>query len=138
MMTSEDYVSLETAKMLKGKGYDEECAYYIICDEDGHVRPLYASTVSSLTKTNKILYKCPTLYEAQKWLRQKHNLHINVGIWGDYSIDADGNKVDERQYWAFDTYFTTNIMSHIFNCDGEYDTYEQALDAGIREALKLI
>lgn len=55
-MVNEDYVSFETAKLLKEKGFDEECQQYY-----GDYR-----------------YPCPTLQMAIKWLREVHNIDIIV------------------------------------------------------------
>lgn len=148
MFIQEDYVSLETAKILKEKGFDEPTAGFYgskrgLCIGGSLLYNSINNRVNFVNDLLKVQFEdviaaAPTLYEAQKWIRDRHNLHIDVGLYGDYSTDADGNKVDEHQYWAFDIYYTTNIINHIFDCEGGYDTYEQALDAGIREALKLI
>lgn len=132
-MNKEDYVSLEVAKLLKGKGYDEDCNILV-------VEECWSFNKGKLTCVDKDREFCPfpTLYEASKWLRNKHQLHIDVGMCGDYSTDADGNKVDEWDFWTFDMYYTTNFTNHIYDCKGKYDTYEEALNAGILEALKLI
>lgn len=131
MFIEEDYVSFETAKLLKENGYNEECAYYIIRDEDGCIRHLYASTVSSLTKTNKILYKSPTLYEAQKWLREKHKMFVSAAPQPPFT------KPLEFFYWidfpeeTIDNYGSLVIVEH-------FSSYEQALDKGIQDALDFI
>lgn len=133
-MKKEDYVSLEVAKILKEKGFDEPCcsAY----DRKGNINadqiPVNWNREYDWTLSR------PSLYEAQKWLREKHQLHIDVGMCGDCSTDADGNKCEEWDFWTFDMYYTTNFTNHIHDCFGEYDTYEEALNAGILEALKMI
>ncbi len=128
-MNKEDYVSLEVAKLLKEKGFDEDCmAFYT---RDGLFE------CNSYINTNVLKHPTPTLYEAQKWLRDRHKIHISVGMCSDYSTNADGDICDEWTFWAFSTYYTTTLH-HIHDCFGEYDTYEEALNAGILEALKLI
>lgn len=72
-------------------------------------------------------YSRPTLYEAQKWLREKHNLNIEIY----YSY---GNKY---------LYEILTIPRHdlIGFTDREpfyYKSYEKALNDGIKEGLKLI
>lgn len=124
MFTKEDYVSFETARLLKENGYNEECAYYIIRDEDGYIRHLYASTVSSFTKTDKILYRCPTLYEAQKWLRNQHDLNIEIYF-------------DESQLWGYKIR-RCNKDDGLEDILSMFSDYEQALDKGIQDALDLI
>lgn len=66
MFTKEDYVSLDVAKLLKEKGFDEPCEKEIniylgnwaYCDYD------HVGTRNSNLPTNKVSY--PTIYEAQK------------------------------------------------------------------------
>jgi len=61
-MNTEDYVSLEVAKLLKEKGFDEYCEN--VYKEDCKV------SLKTAFRTNKDLpktyYSKPTLYEAQK------------------------------------------------------------------------
>lgn len=58
-MITEDYVSFNTAKLLKEKGFDEECQQYY----------------------GDYKYSCPTLQMAMKWLREVHNLFIFISTW---------------------------------------------------------
>ena len=77
-MITEDYVSFEIAKLLKEKGFDEDCLkYYIegrkyirdLSDEDWPHR-------LKNSKANENVVTVPTLQMAMKWLREVHNLHI--------------------------------------------------------------
>lgn len=67
---------------------------------------------------------------AQKWLRETKNIHIcvyNCACGYGYEI----SKADNGTHITSSVYKGTN--------DGEkWDTYEEALEAGIQEALKLI
>lgn len=138
-MNKEDYVSLEVAKLLKEKGFDECCGAYYHCNWDEmteeecfEVAPIHVFRNSN----NRYRIGAPTLYEAAKWLREEHQIHISVGMCSDYSTNADGEICDEWAFWTFSTYYTTSL-NHIHDCFGEYDTYEEALNEGILEALKL-
>ena len=72
-------------------------------------------------------FLCPTLYIAQKWLRETKNLHIEITyIYRDYG-----------------TYDILTIPNHgSIGLSGRplvhYKSYEEVLEAGIEEALKLI
>lgn len=132
-MNKEDFVPLEVAKLLKEKGFDEFCS---ACYYKEELCPIKSWNQADMLEGK--FFAAPKLYEAVKWLRNKHKLHIDVGMCGDYSTDADGNKVGEWDFWTFDMYYTTNFKNHIYDCFGEYDTYEEALNAGIYEALKMI
>lgn len=59
-MITEDYVSFETAKLLKEKGFDEECQQYY----------------------GDYKYPCPTLQLVMKWLREVHSYNIEIDTLG--------------------------------------------------------
>lgn len=110
----EELVTLETAKMLKEKGFQQK-KYFI--------------NVSTLNQCYKYL-SVPPQSIAQKWLRETKNIHIcvyNCACGYGYEI----SKADNGTHIASSTYKGTND-------GGEWDTYEEALEAGIFEALKLI
>lgn len=74
-MITEDYVSFETAKLLKEKGFDIPLNYFY--NSDG--RKCYATSYNWNQTTGDFQdYSCPTLQMAMKWLREKHNLSISV------------------------------------------------------------
>ena len=70
-MITEDYVSFETAKLLKEKGFEQEChtAYF------NGTRVDY--TMFGFCIGDDFVY-APTLQMAMKWLRKVHNLHCIV------------------------------------------------------------
>lgn len=95
----EEYITLETAKLLRIKGFSE-ISYF------------------------------PTQSIAQKWLRETKNLHISI-VRNACGYGYDICKADNG----------THIADGIFNGPndgGQWDTYEEALEAGIQEALKLV
>jgi hypothetical protein len=55
---TEDYCNFDTAKLLKEKGFDEECQKYY----------------------GDYKYPCPTLQMAMKWLRKVHEIFIRPNI----------------------------------------------------------
>lgn len=120
-MNKKDFVSLVVAKKLKEKGFDEYCkALYI----NGKWRDI--SCKNSCDMFNGKFYAAPTLYEAQKWLREKHMLHVN----------ADYDNVFRNWFYSvlgIDRVRNADIISRDM-----YDTYEVALNEGILRALILI
>ena len=111
---TEELVTLETAKLLKEKGFNER---------------KYLIDVSTLNHCYKYL-SVPPQSVAQKWLREIKNIHIcvyNCACGYGYEISKADNG--------------THITSSVYegpNDGGEWDTYEEALETGLQEALKLI
>lgn len=126
MFTKEDYVSFETAKLLKEIGYDEPCKSTRW--KNGELR-LYDTNQTwdnmiSLLGKDYYEFLCPTLYEAQKWLRKTHNLNIEVDF-------------DESQLWGY-SICGCNKNDGLEDTCSMFSTYEQALDKGIQDALDFI
>lgn len=121
----EEFVALETAKLLKEKGFREYCKDVI--DKNNIIRETLYRTNDELPKQ---CYSRPTQSIAQKWLRETKNLHIAI-IRNACGYGYDICKADNG----------THITDGIFdgpNDGGQWDTYEEALEAGIQEALKLL
>ena len=125
-MISEDYVSFDTAKLLKSKGFNAFVTSFY--EEDGSPSAeLYASRETDWNVTEE-LYSRPTLQRAAKWLRKKHNLFIQIEVgvtddvfWYDFDIIPVG---------------TDNV---IFPEDDGIVTYaepEEALEAAIKYCLE--
>lgn len=124
----EELVTLETAKLLKEKGFDWNCERTISC---GKIVRRYdcPQGISCCTEIDGELveFLCPTLYVAQKWLRESKNLHIEISyMYGDY--------------WIYDilTIPRHDLVGLSDRPLEHYKSYEEALEAGIQEALKLI
>ncbi len=81
-MITEDFVSFETAKLLKEKGFDELCAFqYYTYWEDGklknYLRPIRLDTMISNSQViGRDNVTAPTLQMVCKWLREIHNIDI--------------------------------------------------------------
>lgn len=69
----------------------------------------------------------PTQSVAQKWLRETKNIHIEIS----YMYE---------NYWLYDilTIPTHDLIGLSDRPIVRYNTYEEALEAGLQEALKLI
>lgn len=124
----EELVTLETAKLLENKGFDWNCEHTISC---GKIVRRYdlPQDISCCTEIDGELveFLCPTLYVAQKWLRETKNLHIEISyMYGDY--------------WIYDilTIPSHDLVGLSDRPLEHYKSYEEALEAGIQEALKLI
>jgi hypothetical protein len=122
---TEELVTLETAKLLKEKGLNEYCENVI--DINNVPRKTLYRINNDLPKQ---CFSRPTQSIAQKWIRETKNIHIcvyNCACGYGYEI----SKANNGTHIASSAYKGTN--------DGEkWDTYEETLEAGLQEALKLI
>lgn len=80
-MITEDYVSVEIAKLLKEKGFDEECSCFY--DNFDYGTP-GLEVDGRLYYRNSTLddeeYAAPTLQMAMKYLRKEHEIFIRPNI----------------------------------------------------------
>lgn len=137
MFTKEDYVSLETAKMLKEKGFDLDCLAFYKDGEFRFVRSEWEgenidtlalqSRGLRLDRDNQGDALAPTLYEAQKWILSR-GLYVCPKIYENKGWYYTINKVKRGE--LFHSYLS--IAKDLF------PSLPQALDAGIRKALELI
>ena len=126
-MITEDYVSFETAKLLKEKGFDEATiGYYPIVGKAKESFHKGASYRWNYFSDRSIA--APTLQMAAKWLRKEHNLHVQVeagltaGVfWYDFDIIPVGND---------DIVMPEEVEISV------YSEPEEALEVGIKYALE--
>ena len=122
----EDYVSFETAKLLKEKGFDKDfdadiVKWYNVDKGDENLWSLVDFRV----------YKCPSLAMMMKWLREVHKIHIIAE-----PCLGEGNEPN----LSFNRWFWTILKEEgeykpIRKID-EFSTYEQACEAAIKYCLE--
>ena len=127
-METTDYVDYPTAVALKKCGFDEPCIAQWACEPDG--KPILLGSTAFVFSNAELKGRdvtAPLLFHAQKWLREKKGIAINV-------IAHDGGAYD------YDIVFLPNAVE----CDYPVDratfsrTYEEALSEGIASSLQLI
>lgn len=130
-MEKEDYVSLQVAKLLKEKGFNEICsAAYSI--EDENINPLFYGTFQNNGDGYVAGHiAAPTLYEAQKWLWNNHRILVTAFLNNPFSEPYGFVWTIQDAKKEFDSY--RNIISQ-----NVYRSYQEAMNAGILEALKMI
>jgi hypothetical protein len=148
-------IEFETAKLAKEKGfnlltpkyYTTENPHSYHKDLDGvcilglmHSNTLYnpqdeldEETGISFYKLNPGIVYAPTQSLLQKWLREVHKIQLCLNpIYG-------GNKIDGKQMgWLCYTPFQDESFSDLPSISLSQYTYEQALEKGLIESLKLI
>ena len=128
----EKLVSYNTAVLAKSKGFNElvwaeyDChrvENWLYGYQDGYSLDL--SIILRDCENNYPDIPAPTQGLLQKWLRDTYDIHIEITHWDDNKWSAivvhDKYSIDEEGYEAF----------------GE-ETYEDALEIGLYEALKLL
>ena len=133
-MIEEQFVSFDTAKLLKEAGFDVPCRGVYVTDRTGY----YEFREYDNKQTTDDLcwntedgfqyeYLAPTQALAEKWLREVYNIAI-------YSLYDD----DMEQWFYVVDAFTKNPVIDVFQSGSEYDDYESAFEAGLQEAIKQI
>ena len=161
----DELISFETAKLAKEKRFDVETLYFYckkglvgkmelrddydhLANYDKQIIDYFSGyynwnslpkdnrmhMITSFSESNEYYYQvicsAPTQSLLQKWLREKHNIQIN--------IFAEWNK--KRNKVTFCNYIISleGNMAGLHYVMSGFDTYEEALEAGLLEALKLI
>lgn len=142
MLTEKDYCDYETCVALKELGYVGICdAYYELTGSEDYNRDsfeiLYTRDFIHPDDVDRVA--APLLYQAQKWLREEKGMLVDSMVFADNSIDADGKVVDRWIYYSC-AILNTSTAEFIRSYDqsDEYDTYEEALLEGIKEAVKIL
>lgn len=133
----ESLVLFKTAKLAREKGFDE--ITYFIFDTYNCAPALKFKIIENFNSLkhsdgDNHFISAPTQSLLQKWLRDVH--HINVISW----CNASG--------WAWEIEKTNGTHISIMNIDGNisgtipdsgmFSSFEEALELGLQEALKLI
>lgn len=116
-MITEDYCSFETSKLLKEKGFDWDCRCYYFSENNERC---YSNEIPRNNHKLDADLACPTHQMAMKWLRERHDLHIEV-IYNPYYEEYKGcmyKTIGEYNYTEF------------------YSTYEEAVEAAIKYSLE--
>lgn len=123
---NEDYVSYELAVALKACGFDEPCRAFYIPPNKSRTEPLfYGSAYTFKNHPASFYIATPTLWQAQKFLREKKKMHCQVLL----------NGVRSMYFWQ--------VMELVDNgkyadSTRQYDVYEDAMVDCISAALELI
>jgi hypothetical protein len=122
-MITEDYVSYEVAKLLKEKGFDQNCATYYL---DGQVWRHYHGEV---IPKGKQIYAAPSQAMAMKWFREVHKVLIVIDA---YHADHWEGYIDTFEisiYSHASTIIVPNEIAH-------HTDYEEAVEAALKFCLE--
>lgn len=122
----ENIVTFQVAKLAKEKNFKLEVNYYYeittISDSDLSLKPCEYQNINFFDS----IFAAPTQSILQKWLREEHNIDIIIwknGIDGSYRVE--------------DILLNNKELTNL-EFEDSFDNYENALEKGLHEALKLI
>ena len=129
-MITEDYVSFETAKLLKEMGFDEEVlTYYIYDTESKSYEFRFDDRWDNPNNFPGDCVSAPTLQMAMKWLREAHKIHIQIWILEENGYWFDIEKILNARY-KHKSLYSTGLEDIYFN------SYEEACEAAIKYCLE--
>ena len=140
----DEIVSLETAMLLKEKGFNEPCSYYYE-DDDLYKLGYYHGDGTGFVRNNSPIdgrFLCeemqctaPTQSLAQKWLRETRNITFNAN---PHSNDGKIIYVVTIKVISNKKHVDFNVMMTTLNKAIMFKTYEDAIEAGLKYCLKSI
>ena len=140
----DEIVSLETAMLLKEKGFNEPCSHYYE-DNDLYKLGYYHGEGTGFVRNNspidgrflckKMQCTAPTQSLARKWLRETRNITFNAN---PHSNDGKIIYVVTIKVISSNKYIDFNVMMDTSNKAIMFDTYEDAIEAGLKYCLKSI
>lgn len=116
MLENKDYCDYDTCVALK------ELSFNTLVDGYFNENKII---VSPLARWRSTSIPRISLYEAQKWLREEKKIEVNATY---------DNVVELHWHWYMKSLTNRNQTTSIIN----YDSYEQALLAGIKVAVKIL
>lgn len=124
MFRPEDYVTHDVGLLLKEIGFNENCKYSYL--ENG-LRCCPSEYEQNFNLSEKRC-SCPTLYEAQRWLRENYDIHLDIKIICFYAPTRKSDFICDIHSLNSKEYRETKV----------YQSYEKVLNEGIRESCELI
>ena len=142
----EKLISFETAKLAKEKGF------HISSRGEGMGKRVFINgeLVNAIFSSKDHIH-APTQSLLQKWLREVHNIIVDVSLDFFNSYTKESIKYsptfytysnNKKRFWTYTDYINsdecTKKMQEEMPIFQNYSTYEEALEIGLQETLKLI
>ena len=128
-------ISFETAKLAKEKGLDISCDE--IYDHKGNLITVYAD--GYFVKDNR-WYLAPPQSVLQTWLREEYDIVVLVEL--RYKTISSRHRISKHDgYDVCISKYQRDLTTDAYDSDTAYfnfKSYEDALEKGLQEALKLI
>jgi hypothetical protein len=114
---TENYVSLETAKLLKDKGFSQSCTTYYLD------REIFHHHYGEVIPKDKQIYAAPSQAMAMQWLREKNIIIMPK----PKRFNAEG----KCTVWGCDIWFKN---SHI-ELQSDFHSYKEACETAIKSVV---
>ena len=121
-MIAEQYVDFNTAKMLKKAGFDVPCT-----SQYTEGKCIWNVGYPDNFNQDEFGYSRPTQALAARWLREVYGIMI-VSFFDDYM---------SKWYYVIDGVKKQSVIKCVQSAS-DYDNYEEAIEEGLQEALRLI
>lgn len=121
----ERIITLETARLAKGKGFNWPTDARYFYDEAEQRKWVFSKMgITPCRNTNEDSICAPTQSLLQKWLREVHNIDIEIHTYSD-----DNNSIYDYLIYQ------SSIKEEVDWEDGPWPIYEDALEAALHRAL---
>ena len=126
-MIKEEYISLETAKIAREKGFNE-LIYTLYKNGEfkinkSHTLSHFYQKINNKGMTDNCC-SAPTQSFLARWLRENHEIHVDITFWN----------FNDSHYCEY-TYNITRPLENLTKKVLWFDTYEDAMENGLQEAL---
>lgn len=132
MLTEKDYCDYDTCVALREFGYVGSSRYYYTQRDRKFHYDAYNKFYTVRTADAMGYVLAVHLYDAQKWLREEKGIFVYIDVpW----------KTEDGLGWSYfccNKPMTEEDPEVCFASGGFYDTYEEALLEGIKEAVKIL
>lgn len=145
----EQLITFDVAKLAKEKGFANKTPHKLRRDYYNHMGDLNGDVTKYIkafvdkkdtTKFNTI--DAPTQSLLQRWLREEHKLDVVVTrsdeVCRTYLYFVSVHDYRSKKYTVHSIAHLWESTVYNFNMGERYENYEQALEKGLEEALKLI
>ena len=137
---TEDFVSFETAKLLKEKGFDVPVKNYFSLNKDAILHNLDKKYGAKKNwNALEICISRPSQSIALKWLRKVHNILIGVNVLNENNKGNTDYSNPDRWWYFWEFTDTKGVYKEELQPDplsNEYSTYEEAAEAAIKYCIE--
>ena len=139
-MVEEEYVSFETAKLLKEKGFDERTEF--LYEKSKTFNNGNHKLIESYSLNKELLPECysaPTQSLVMRWLRETQKIVICINMLNENHKGNNDYTNPDRWWYYFDIVNNKGVFREELQPEplsNEYDSYEEACEAAIQYCLK--